>query len=121
MDVGHLILHGQPLDGFYRCFASAIDIIHLHGATRTREHLAADRLPPDVALMLLPIIADFPGVVSLEVFNASDLTASLDWLSAHWDNPPATPEGPGSPSSPAGGGVIDTGWEECPGMEPGKR
>jgi hypothetical protein len=33
-------------------------------------------------LKLLPIIADFRGVVSLEVFNVSDLMASLDWLSA---------------------------------------
>jgi sugar phosphate isomerase/epimerase len=91
MDVGHLILHGQPLDAFHQNFAPAIDIIHLHGATRSREHLAADQLPPDFAAGLIPILKGFRGVVSIEVFNANDLAASCDWLSKHWDDPPAAP------------------------------
>jgi sugar phosphate isomerase/epimerase len=91
LDVGHLILYGQPLDAFHQCFSPAIDIIHLHGATRSREHLAADQLPPEFVGELLPIIADFRGVISLEVFSASALMASLEWLSALWNKPPGAP------------------------------
>lgn len=82
LDVGHLVLYGHSFAAFHRRFAPRIDIIHLHGATPEREHLAADRLPPALAEELLPVLARFRGTVCLEVFNPADLAASLDWLAA---------------------------------------
>ena len=81
--VGHLLLHGREMADVMRRFSSCVSILHLHGVDGGRDHLALDRLPPPSAEAVLKVLSGFKGIVSLEVFNFDDLSASLSgWRNA---------------------------------------
>jgi sugar phosphate isomerase/epimerase len=84
-DVGHLLLQGPgELPRVFDCFGSRVSIIHLHGVENGRDHLPLDRLPKAAAETILNVLADFRGIVSLEVFAFDALEASLKWLDTHF-------------------------------------
>jgi sugar phosphate isomerase/epimerase len=80
LDVGHLILHGRDVAKTFAEFEAQTAIIHLHGVRDGKDHLALDHLPHDPGAALARILPTFEGVVSLEVFSFSQLSASLDWM-----------------------------------------
>ena len=80
MDVGHLLLHGHDVQGFFDRFAPRVSIIHLHGVDNGRDHLPLDRLSKRFEDTVMGLLSGFDGIVSLEVFAFDALAASLNWL-----------------------------------------
>lgn len=81
-DVGHLWLRGMDGEEALRAWLPRTRVVHLHGiAARDHAsltHVAEARLDPVVGLLA----EGFDGVVTLEVFDASDLDSSLEALQA---------------------------------------
>ena len=87
MDLGHLIVHGYPMKALFDGHGDRVTIIHLHGVDRRgRDHLALDCMGKKEMAAVLEILAAFSGIVSLEVFSLSDLTASLPVLEKYFLN-----------------------------------
>lgn len=80
MDMGHLMVHGVDLCGFFAVWESRITIIHLHGVDQARDHLPLNRLSQLHMHRVLDILRTFSGVVSLEVYSQPALDASLAHL-----------------------------------------
>ena len=83
LDVGHLwntCLYDPE------CVADMLSlarVVHLHGVSDGKDHLALDRTDRAMLSEFLDILREFSGrdiVVTLEVFSESDLKASLDIL-----------------------------------------
>lgn len=82
IDVGHLWLQAvDPLDHLSRWIDRA-RVVHLHGVAK-RDHASVAQVCPE---MLDPVVAlmaaRFSGVVTLEVFNSTDLDTSIAALNA---------------------------------------
>ncbi len=80
LDVGHLLTGGYSLDETLHRFLRRARVVHLHGVLQERDHQAVSHLPADALKRLyskLCLDADVTRVVTLEVFNAADLRASL--------------------------------------------
>ena len=77
VDVGHVIRFGFDLQETLNQFSGRIAIFHLHGVTGTRDHRALDHLPCEFRRMIIPLLKNFCGTVSLEVFSYPDLKDSL--------------------------------------------
>lgn len=84
LDLGHLLLHDLGLESTCRAFGGQATIIHLHGVAAGRDHLALDRLPTADMARVLPLLQNFEGTVSLEVFAYDRLAASIAHLAACW-------------------------------------
>ncbi|MDR1949129.1 MAG: sugar phosphate isomerase/epimerase [Spirochaetaceae bacterium] len=87
MDTGHLLLEGQNPADFLRRYGDRVGEVHLHGLDR--EKAARDgRLPDHRPLRaedpwlaeLVPLLADFPGPVNLEVFSWEEVQESIATL-----------------------------------------
>jgi len=89
MDTGHLLLLGQSPAAFFTKHRGRIGEIHLHGIDpaqavidgRLPDHR---RLRGDEAwlLELLPLLADYRGILNLEVFSWEEARGSIDALSS---------------------------------------
>lgn len=79
LDVGHMLLHGRPVDTFIRRYGPRCRVVHLHGLKDGRDHrplchLEAARLTGLVRWLT----RDGPArVVTLEVFSRRDFEESL--------------------------------------------
>lgn len=83
MDLGHLLVHGYPMEALFDRHGDRVTIIHLHGVDRQgRDHLALDRMGRQEMETVFHILRSFAGTVSLEVFNFSDLAVSLPLIEA---------------------------------------
>ena len=82
LDIGHLLLGGEPVRPQLERYAEVIDEIHLHGVKGWEEHLALEVLPRRrVRKWVGRLEANgFNGVLNLEVFSPADLFSSLDML-----------------------------------------
>ena len=80
MDVGHLLLYGHDVQGFFDRFAPRVSILHLHGVDNGHDHLPLDRLSKPFEDSVIRVLSGFEGIVSLEVFTFDALAASLNWL-----------------------------------------
>jgi sugar phosphate isomerase/epimerase len=80
LDVGHIVLYGQPLKFYLNRYLSRARIIHLHGNSGGRDHLDLGRLPAAALDLLFTSLATLPKgddlVVTLEIFSAKDLEIS---------------------------------------------
>ncbi len=76
IDVGHLWVTGQAVVPLLERWLPRARVIHMHGVDGT-DHLSLDRSPPEKIDRVTPLLADFQGVVTLEVFNERDLETSL--------------------------------------------
>ncbi len=80
MDIGHLLHNGYDPDAYLAAHWTLTRVLHLHGIRDARDHgpltfLPAGTLTKIMALLLSEPVT--PRAVTLEVFNAEDLDASL--------------------------------------------
>jgi hypothetical protein len=87
MDTGHLLLNGQNPAEFFTAYRWRIGEIHLHAVDHEKASIdgkLADhrRLRQDEPWLreLLPLLADYSGVINLEVFSWEEATAGIDVL-----------------------------------------
>jgi sugar phosphate isomerase/epimerase len=85
MDVGHLLVHDFDLSAFYRRYQKEIAIIHLHGVSGRRDHMALDQLATSDSVLIMRVLKQFSGSVSLEVFSFDNLQRSLSHLEKLWE------------------------------------
>ena len=76
IDVGHLWVTGQAVVPLLERWLPRARVIHLHGVDGT-DHLSLDKSPPEKLDLVTSLLADFQGVVTMEVFNEHDLVTSL--------------------------------------------
>ncbi len=82
LDIGHLLLGGEPVLPVMDACLPHIREIHLHGVVGYEEHLGLNVLPLERVRRWMDRLtaADFRGVVNLEMFSPADLTASLEMV-----------------------------------------
>jgi sugar phosphate isomerase/epimerase len=80
IDVGHLLRFGYDLASTISLFQPRTTVYHLHGVAGKKDHLSLERLATDAGKILTPILANFKGTVSLEVFNYRHFTESVNSL-----------------------------------------
>ncbi len=84
-DIGHLVIGGRDVSGHLDRYLAVTRVVHLHGVQDGVDHRAADRLERGLIEALLDRLAA-PGpterVVTLEIFDAEDLQASIRRLAA---------------------------------------
>lgn len=80
MDVGHLVRTGGDLIQFFWTHEARVAIIHLQGANQDRDHLPLECLDSSRTEAIRLILHRFKGLVTMEVFDAPSLRASLDTL-----------------------------------------
>jgi sugar phosphate isomerase/epimerase len=80
LDIGHLMLQGGDPAAVYRSYRRRIAVIHLHGVAHGRDHVALPSLSAETLQSLQPMLQDFRGTLSLEVFSFAYLRDSLALL-----------------------------------------
>lgn len=80
IDMGHLFFHGFDFQQVIDLYLPLTTIIHLHGVTKTHDHLALGKLSPEKAAMAAAVLNNFYETVSLEVFNYENMENSLATL-----------------------------------------
>ena len=78
VDVGHIIRFGFNLEETLDLFSGRIRMFHLHGVTGQQDHRALNHLAPEARNYLTPLLKNFHGSVSLEVFSVDDLADSMN-------------------------------------------
>ena len=86
LDCGHLILHGDDLEKFFNTHSAKTAIIHLYGVAENHFHGPLDQLPEKFMSPIMRLLADFNGIVSLEVFSYTDLDVSLKFMEKCWNH-----------------------------------
>ncbi len=83
LDIGHLFLRKIDPIPVMRKWLPLTSVVHLHGVG-TRDHQSLSHMSLDtVREVIMELIrTDYRGVVTLEIFNEADLTASLDMIEA---------------------------------------
>ena len=89
MDVGHHFKYDfDPARGFL-AWGDRIPLIHLHGVAKRegkiRDHIGLDHLDGPRREALIPLLADFTGTLSLEVFSLENLNGSLGALAPYFE------------------------------------
>jgi sugar phosphate isomerase/epimerase len=84
LDCGHLILHGDDIEKFFNTYSAKTAIIHLYGVAKNHFHGALDQLPEKLMAPIMRSLANFNGIVSLEVFSYTHLDASLKFMEKCW-------------------------------------
>lgn len=85
LDIGHVLMGGYPLDEYLSLFFSRARVVHLHGVMNHRDHRAVSCLPEGLLKRLYSrfcLDASSRRVVTLEVFNESELKASARAMEA---------------------------------------
>ncbi len=80
LDVGHLILYGYDISATFNRWQGITSIIHLHGVDGKRDHLSLVQMDLQSLDIIMKILTQFKGVVSLEVFSFDNLKRSLGCL-----------------------------------------
>ncbi len=86
LDCGHLILHGDDIEKFFNTYSAKISIIHLYGVAENHFHGALDQLPETKITPIIRLLAEFTGIVSMEVFSYAHLDASLKFMEQCWSH-----------------------------------
>lgn len=80
IDIGHLLSLGKDVRSHLKRFLPRTRIVHLHGMSGGKTHHALDAIPPADLKQYLADMADFRGVLTLELFNLPDISASIKHL-----------------------------------------
>ncbi|MDO9541356.1 MAG: cobamide remodeling phosphodiesterase CbiR [Kiritimatiellia bacterium] len=80
LDVGHLLLAGADVSSHLKRFLPRARVVHLHGIRAGKDHQALDSIPENDFRQLLAALADFRGVLTLELFSFPDISASIKLL-----------------------------------------
>jgi len=84
LDIGHMLVSGLDIEGYFRKYLPQTSIIHLHGVEDGVDHLGIDRLNAKMVDLILSKLRSFTGILSVEVFSFRDLKNSLEVLEQRW-------------------------------------
>jgi sugar phosphate isomerase/epimerase len=84
LDIGHLLIREQDVGAYFKKYRNNISIIHLHGFENGTDHLGIDRLNRETLGVIISLLRDFTGILSIEVFSYDDLRRSLEVLEKEW-------------------------------------
>jgi len=84
LDLGHLMVYDYDVLEVYNKYASVASVLHLHGVENRRDHTTLERLSAESFEPVRRVLAEFTGVVSIEVFSFENLDSSLKYLERHW-------------------------------------
>ncbi len=77
VDVGHLWLDGVPVLPYLEKALPRTRVIHMHGIAE-RDHSSISHVPPaELDAVLRKLVADYRGVLTLEIFSEADFLSSL--------------------------------------------
>ncbi len=81
LDIGHLFLQGLDPVPLIHERMSCTTVVHLHGVG-SRDHQSLRHMPPDSvrAVIHALIQEDYRGVLTLEVFNETDFSESMEMI-----------------------------------------
>ncbi|MBF0242161.1 MAG: sugar phosphate isomerase/epimerase [Desulfamplus sp.] len=89
VDAGHLIKYRyNKIEEIFAKHRSDVPLIHLHGvdfssvSSSAKDHTSLDKTPSQILEPTINVIKDFTGVVSLELFNYSNLARSLEVINS---------------------------------------
>ena len=80
LDVGHVLLAGEGLEGYLDRYLMRTRVVHLHGIREGKDHRDIGGLPEELLRTLLARLrgdAERERVVTLEVFDRADFEASM--------------------------------------------
>ena len=79
LDVGHVLLNTHPLQAYLDLYLSRCRVVHLHGVRNGKDHLDISMISREqLAVLFARLCTDSSErVVTLEVFNETDLLVSL--------------------------------------------
>ncbi len=82
LDIGHLILGGEPVADILEDNFTIIREIHIHGVRGFQDHLSVSELPESLLHQCFQCLESkrFDGIVNMEVFNPKDLYGSVGSL-----------------------------------------
>jgi sugar phosphate isomerase/epimerase len=81
MDIGHILLQGYSLDAYLARYQDRVRVFHVHGIRENKDHRDLGALgASDLALLFgsLRSLRSSAPILTLEVFDESDLRLSLD-------------------------------------------
>lgn len=82
VDIGHLWLDGIPVIPYLRRALSRTRVIHLHGIGE-RDHSSLRHVDSgEMDLVLQTLLAEYRGVLTLELFDESDFLSSMQTIQA---------------------------------------
>ncbi len=85
VDLGHLWKYHPDWLGYCKQVIAATRIIHLHGVDGTTDHRSLEHhTQQDQLQQLIPVLRNFTGVVTLEVFSETDTFSSLQRFEDLW-------------------------------------
>lgn len=80
IDIGHLLMTGADVSAHIKQFLPRTRVVHLHGMRAGKDHQSLISIPEDNLRQWLAAMADFSGILTLELFNLDDLSASIKCL-----------------------------------------
>lgn len=84
LDIGHMLIYHQDMQGYLKKYLPQTSIIHLHGVENGVDHLGIERLNGKMVDLILSKLRSFTGILSIEVFSFGDLRNSLEVLEQRW-------------------------------------
>ena len=84
LDLGHLMVYDYDVLEVYNKYASVTSVLDLHGVENRCDHTTLERLSAESFEPVRQILAEFTGVVSVEVFSFENPDSSLKYLERHW-------------------------------------
>lgn len=84
LDLGHILLYKQDLQGYMDKYLSKTSIVHFHGHQNGIDHLGIDKLDGKTIDLILSHLQNYTGVLSIEVFSQKDLMDSIKTLEERW-------------------------------------
>ena len=92
VDLGHLWLDGIPVIPYLQKALSRTRVIHLHGIEE-RDHSSLSHVDPrEMDLVFQMLLADYHGVLTLELFNEPDFLSSIQAIQASLQRIEAKPK-----------------------------
>jgi sugar phosphate isomerase/epimerase len=83
LDIGHLLLNNYSVEEYLNHYFRKSRIIHLHGVNHNRDHCDISTIDKNLLSMLFSMLSaheEFERVLTLEVFNETELDASLSFI-----------------------------------------
>jgi len=81
LDIGHVLLHGYPLDAYLAKYHDQIRVFHAHGIRENKDHRDLGALRDSDLTLLFGSLRSRQSsapILTLEVFDEDDFRLSLD-------------------------------------------
>ena len=80
LDVGHVWLHGEPVETVIPGRLPRTRVVHLHGERDGRDHLSLAAMDRERLRAALALLRGFTGVLTIEVFSYEETASSIRCL-----------------------------------------